>query len=131
MDVNAIRAALLAVEKSGDCASLQTRLRAEEPGELFNALFPIATAPQADGPAYRAAKLLIQMNPSCQLSPTDAVRRMLDGWDVSLEEVPLYLAKQFGKASIARVVALLRKEFLEGEQEVRLRTITYWLEVGH
>ena len=49
-------------------------------------------------------------------------------WDVSIEEVPLYLVTQFGKLELRRVVGVIREETgLAEAHRVRLDTILYWI----
>src|SRR4051794_39619373 len=65
---------------------------------LFDALFPMAVREQgaANGPVAMSAYVLHAMNPTCPLPVDDAVAALLSSWDVSIEEVPWYLVKQFG-----------------------------------
>ncbi len=105
------------------------RLRELDAAEVFQALFPIAVEPQWHGPAYRAACLLFVLKPACPILCKDAIRLMLANWDVSIEEVPWYLAGQFGKELIRQSIEELSKEPLDDEQKVKLSTVQYWTDI--
>jgi hypothetical protein len=107
-------------------ARLCERLRQSDDAEVFRALFPIATDAQRHGPAYDAACLLFAVKPACPIPCKDAVRGLLPNWDISIEEVPWYLAGQFGKETIRQAIEDLNKEPLGHEHRVRLGTVLYW-----
>src|SRR4030095_9551627 len=77
---------------------------------LFDALFPIAVREQgqASGPVAMSAYALHALNPPCRLSVDDAVAALLPSWDISIEEVPWYLVKQFGREAVVESVERLR-----------------------
>jgi hypothetical protein len=108
---------------------LAKRLRELDCREVFEALFPIAADAQWHGPAYRAAALLFVLKPACPIPCKDAIRAMLPNWDVSIEEVPWYLAGQFGQEAIRQALEQLRQEPLDHEQKVRLGTVQYWTDI--
>jgi hypothetical protein len=109
-------------------ADLAERLRLEDGDVVFGALYPWATRRQGLGPAAGAAWLLHRVNPRCPLSCLDATRELLADWDVSLEEVPRYLAAQFGAAHVRDAVATLRDMTRDAEAQARLRAIEYWVD---
>jgi hypothetical protein len=74
-----------------------------------------------------SAYALHALNPPCRLSVDDAVASLLPAWDISIEEVPLYLARQFGRAAILANVERLRTRDLDEIALTRLRTIEYWV----
>ncbi len=110
-----------------ELAALADRLFRTEGEKVFRALFPIASRSQSLGPAAGAAWLLRHVNPRCPLTCLDATRDLLRDWDISIEEVPFYLAEQFTSASVREAVAVLRRSFREEDQLRRLSTIEYWL----
>lgn len=110
-----------------ELADLLTRLRATDSGVAFRALFPFAAHSQDRGPAAGAAWLLRRVNPKCPISCREAIQEMLGDWDVSIEEVPFYLAEQFGVATVRETVAELRTICAETDQVTLLDTIEYWL----
>src|SRR3954454_3328278 len=98
-------------------------------GEVFHALFPIAADAQWHGPAYDAACLLFAVKPACPIPCKDAIRAMLPNWDISIEEVPWYLAGYFGEVPIRRAIEELHEEPLGREERVGLDTVRYWAEI--
>jgi hypothetical protein len=52
---------------------------------------------------------------------------MLTDWDVSIKEVPFYLAEQFGVPHVRAAVAELRNSHTDMNQTTLLDTIEYWL----
>jgi hypothetical protein len=126
VDRHALRTGLSAATDEAGYRSLRDAARGLSPGELFDVLFPVAAGSQADGPAYFAARLLWDLNPSCPVGSEEAVRAMLAGWDVSIEEVPFYLTRHFGEGELREAVGRVEAETAEHEARVRLRTILYW-----
>jgi hypothetical protein len=50
---------------------------------------------------------------------------MLPSWDVSIEEVPWYLVKQFGRAAVMTAAADLARS-RSGTEKTMLETVVYW-----
>ena len=100
------------------------------PGKvIFEALFPVAVRAQGEGngPVAMSAYVLYALNPVCPLPVDEAVASLLPSWDVSIEEVPWYLAKQFGVESVRTSVMRLRHQRTDELSLTRLRTIEYWI----
>lgn len=99
---------------------------------IFDALFPIAVREQgeASGPVAMSAYVLHALNPPCRLSLDDGVASLLPSWDISIEEVPWYLAKQFGCDAVLESVARLRARQRNETALARLQTIEYWIGVA-
>jgi hypothetical protein len=110
-----------------ELAPLADRLRGADSTATFHALFHFAAHSQSLGPAAPAAWLLRHVNPSCPVSCREATQELLRDWDVSIEEVPFYLAEQFGVATVRATVADLRAGTTERVQVTLLDTISYWL----
>src|SRR5436190_128401 len=91
-----------------ELAPLAETLQHIESTTAFRALFPFAAHSQENGPAAPAAWLLRRVNPKCPILCRQAVEEMLTDWDVSIEEVPFYLAEQFGVEAVRSTVAQLR-----------------------
>ena len=96
---------------------------------IFDALFPIAVREQgeASGPVAMSAVALLALNPPCRLSVDEAVGSLLPSWDMSIEEVPWYLAKQFGGEAVLASVERLRARETDKTALTRLSTIKYWV----
>jgi hypothetical protein len=110
-----------------ELAPFMERLRQLDSTENFHPLFQFAAHSQSDGPAAPAALLLKVLNPRCPLSCREAVQEMLDDWDISIEEVPFYLAGQFGVLEVKAKVADLRLSCTDKNRVTLLDTIEYWL----
>ena len=82
-----------------------------------------------DFPVLDAALLLEELGPACPVSCEDAVRALLPEWDVSIEQVPFYLAARFGPARVHQAIAKLRPEVTEKNQQGNLDTVAYWVHV--
>jgi hypothetical protein len=112
-------------------ARVGEELRALPQEQQFRILFPIAVKSQDHGifPVLDAATLLHRLSPECPVSCEDAVRALLPGWDISIEQVPFYLAARFGPARVFQAVASLEPEVTEKTQKVNLHTVSYWVHV--
>ena len=124
------------------CEQLCQQMRQAENRDVFNVLFPLACSrfePMSGMPAF-AAHLLFYMKPACPISCTDAIRRVSQSeWDLSLEEVPWYLADFFGHSAIYQSLTILETE--DSIKEVKekqavwdashshLRTFVEWKDV--
>ncbi len=122
-----IRAALETALEQGQFKELIQTLRVVDQTELFYGLFPLAVLHQWNGPSYAAAFLLLELEPPCPLSCADAIRAMVPQWDVSIEEVPMYLMTQFGKVQMRQVIADLSGQAGSEDERTLLRVIGYWL----
>jgi hypothetical protein len=107
---------------------VREELRRLSDAERFDILFPVAVKPQWDAPSYFAALLLRELSPACPLSCEDAVRALLPEWDVSIEEVPFYLASRFGSARVRQAITKLEPEVANESEKQQLKTIAYWLD---
>jgi hypothetical protein len=129
MTKDEIAAAMQEANRNGQRPRLRERLRGMESTAVFEALFPTAADAQWHGPAYRAACLLFVLKPACPIPCIDAIQALLPNWDVSIEEVPWYLAGQFGQDAIGRAIEQLGNGPLGHEQRVRLGTVKYWTDI--
>jgi hypothetical protein len=78
-------------------------------------------------PAAPAALLLRRVNPKCPISCRDAIQEMLTDWDVSIEEVPFYLAEQFGVPKVLATLDEIGSTVSDETQTTLLGTVRYWL----
>jgi hypothetical protein len=130
MTIDELEAAVCEANRAGEWPALVERLRRLDAEELFRLLFPLATSAQRVCPlAYSAALLLYQIKPISPLPCREAVRGLLGGWDISIEEVPWYLDEVYGRNRVLKAIAELMEESLTESEKVNLRTIAYWLDV--
>ncbi|HLX70043.1 MAG TPA: hypothetical protein VKV04_10495 [Verrucomicrobiae bacterium] len=104
------------------------RLRRLKDEQQFHILFPIAVKAQdLRFPVCDSAILLRELSPDCPVSCEEAVRAMLPSWDISIEEVPFYLAARFGTDRVRRAVRAIESGTLSDVQKRMLDTVLYWL----
>jgi len=102
-------------------------LRSFEPATLFDTLFAVSVLAQGGNyPVAFAGCALEALNPPCSLTVDEAVGRLMPEWDISLEEVVFYLAKQFGVAAVAEAAERRQSSSLANEEAVRLKAVRYW-----
>jgi hypothetical protein len=102
-------------------------LRGFESHELFGTLFALSVQEQGNGaPVALSAYALNEINPACPLEIRVAVESLLPPWDVSIEEVVFYLAKQFGARAAAATAVELGEKYNAGTPATLLRAISYW-----
>src|SRR5262249_26330887 len=84
-----------------DRYALCQQLRLMDQSDLFNSLFPLAIQRQQAGlPVAYAAVALFITSPKSTISCKDAVAALLPQWEGSIEEVPFYLARNFGAEAV-------------------------------
>jgi len=105
-------------------------LRSFDEIELFGTLFPLSVMRQEHGfPVAFGAYALNELNPKCLLGAREAVEQLLPSWDVSIEEVVFYLAKQFGVQALEKTLDELCSSNQTQELLTPLGTIAYWLNI--
>jgi hypothetical protein len=58
----------------------------------------------------------------------DVLKDIAHAWNASVEELPHYLARVFGRAEVVEAATALAREFGEGTDEAaRMNTVLYWL----
>lgn len=110
-------------------------LRQMDETELFFGLYSIAvTGLSTQGkralPTCDAADLLLMLNPYCALSCQEAIKAMLTEWEVSLQEVPFYLHKQFGLDAIEDAIETLRSNALTSTEKKMMDAVRYWARIA-
>ncbi len=105
-----------------------------EPLELFWGLYQNFTVQPIETRRYPqqalAGSLLLRLRPPCPLAAREAIRNVLDGWEVSVEELPWYLALACGDDAIWTAMTQLEAEPLSDRQRLVLHTFRYWLLPG-
>jgi len=108
---------------------VREEIRRLDDAQQFDILFAVAVKPQWEAPSYTAALLLRELSPACPLDCEDAVRALLSDWDVSIEEVPFYLAARFGPARVRQAVAELSRGVTDRSKKTNLETVLYWVNI--
>jgi hypothetical protein len=77
-----------------------------------------------------AGGILLRLRPPCPLPACEAIRNVLGGWEVSVEELPWYLALACGEDAIWNAMTQLEAEPLGDRPRLALHTFRYWLLSG-
>ncbi len=105
------------------------RIRQAEDHNIFDVLFPLACSRfKPSEPLYGmeafAAHILFYLKPSCPISCMDAIRRVSrSDWNLSLKEVPWYLASFFGTDMVDGIIDELEQE---DDVQASLAKLTAW-----
>lgn len=129
MNIQEVRSRLDYDSRDPDYRNTADLLKSEPDEVVFEALFPIAVHSQSAGPAWPAAILLCGRRPRCPLSCQEAIRALLNDWDVSIEEVPFYLIGQFGVEEVGEAIARLRRTDISEFQIRMLDAVAYWVKI--
>ena len=104
---------------------------ARSPKEVvFEALYGIfRDAPES---SYReqqvAGRLLLDLLPPCPLPLVDCIAGVLSTWNLSVEELPWYLAKCFGADAVEDALKQLEMRPALSDRETRsIETFRFWL----
>ncbi len=122
-DANALR----------DLPELIQAFASVDPRLLFDTLFPISIRRQGDanGPVAFSAYVIHAINPPCPLTPSAVISQMLQHeWDISIEEVPWYLANQFGADEMHECISEKLNQETDETARTRLTTIRYWVDLN-
>jgi hypothetical protein len=105
---------------------LLAKLRKVDEKTITDALIPVFLTAES---SYQAAAggLLWKLKPAYQRNLYDDIKASLTSWDVSVEELPWYLAESVGIEMVKETIELLKLEPLSEEKKTRLETYEYWL----
>ena len=72
--------------------------------------------------------LLLEIMPSCSLTLRDAISQSLPTWNLSVEQWPYYLCRQFGVDAVNEALTEIETNDKLYDMEKRaIETIRYWL----
>jgi hypothetical protein len=75
-----------------------------------------------------AGRLLVDVMPECHRSLDDVLKSVSSTWNVSVEQLPYYLAEKFGRETVIDAATTMAKNLPSESRESRaLDTITWWL----
>jgi hypothetical protein len=125
--IQTIQRELLVAHKMGEFCEW---LAAFPESIICEALLPIAAQRQRVGVGVlQAAQTLFILFPRCPWTCQEAVRMLLDEWDISLEEVPWYLASVFPEDELLEMLRRLKAEPMSQTQAARLGAVRYWVDI--
>lgn len=106
---------------------LHTALCHAVPHEVYFGLMGTFLIPRF-GPQEVAGRLLIGIKPSPREPLETTIRNILGTWNLSVEQLPWYLADKFGVSEVLSSLAKLESEDKRTEQElVAIGTFRFWL----
>jgi hypothetical protein len=108
---------------------MREQLRGLDDVQQFEILFPIAVKAQHHAPSWPAAKLLRELSPACPLSCEDAIKALFPEWDISIEEVPFYIASRFGVARVRQAIERLDRDAAADLDRRIFQTLAYWMDM--
>jgi hypothetical protein len=121
-------------DSARELEDLVSVLQTAPPLELFWGLYQNFTAQPVETRRYPqqalAGSLLLRLRPPCPLPACEAIRNVLGGWEVSVEELPWYLALACGEDAVWNASAQLEAEPLSDRERLTLHTFRYWLLPG-
>ncbi|MDP2596397.1 hypothetical protein [Alteromonas stellipolaris] len=77
-----------------------------------------------------AGRMLLKITPKAMERCEEAVFRLLANWDVSAEEVILYLQSQFGDESLLSAIVEMESTAQDENDVARLKIMKYWLGIS-
>ena len=111
---------------------LEAAMRSSAPVEVFEGLLRVFQ--EAGNPTLRfeeqeyAGEMLWFLKPPCGRPLAEVLRSVLGNYDLSVEELPWYLAEQHGKETVKAALAALSTESLTVRELRSLKTLDYWLD---
>ncbi|HEX4963398.1 MAG TPA: hypothetical protein VF173_21390 [Thermoanaerobaculia bacterium] len=102
--------------------------------EVFWGLFGAFLEPHREPRRYPnqalAGSLLLRLRPPCPLPACEAIRRILPGWEVSVEELPWYLALTCGEDAVWAAITEIDAGPLSERERLVLHTFRFWVLPG-
>ena len=111
---------------------LRRKLEALPASERFGVLIRIfadsSRAQDAFGDQEYAGRLLVELRPSPHQPLDEIIRAVLPTWNVSVEQLPFFLADTFGADEVTRASFRLEADYPADSREQRsLDTIRWWV----
>lgn len=111
---------------------LRRKLEALPSSERFSVLIRIfaddSRAQDAFGDQEYAGRLLVDLRPSPRQPLDEIIRAVLPTWNVSVEQLPLFLADTFGADEVTSTSSRLMADYPSDSREQRsLDTIRWWI----
>ena len=99
--------------------------------ETFFGLFSFFYDPALQENAYQrqqlAGKILFKVAPECPLELDGVIYAAPKYWDLSIEELPWYICKVFGKYKVQKFLEELLPNVEEGEIKQSFKTLLFWV----
>ncbi|MDH3348014.1 MAG: hypothetical protein OEM02_07935 [Desulfobulbaceae bacterium] len=112
----------------------EIKLAQEQLGDeiIFEALYGVFIDPDIDEEQFeiqhQAGHCLLKLLPKCKGNLVELIKDSLLVWNRSVEELPWYFFKQFGKKDILVAIEEIEHNYkLKDSENKKLRTYKYWL----
>jgi hypothetical protein len=111
---------------------LRMKLQAMPKDQRWTALLSVFIDPCRRESAFAdqelAGRLLVEVEPKCTDTLEYVLKTIAPCWNVSVEQLPIYLCRVFGHEAVSETAMRLRSSFSEGSREERtLDTVCWWL----
>lgn len=110
---------------------LMFKLRKQESNIVLQALLEIFFLDRECDYQEIAGGLLWKLKPKYNRNIREDIRRSLQNWNVSVEELPWYFAEVKGIETVRDEVKSLLKESLDGVEIRKANTFLYWLSAAN
>lgn len=110
---------------------IEKQLKSVEHSELFEGLFSLfllENSPYSYIRQQNAGVILYKLKPKVHFDLKQRIKMCLATWDLSVEELPYYMAEKCGSSRVLQVIDELRSEELSEREKVALDTFVYWLD---
>jgi hypothetical protein len=95
---------------------------------LFDSLFGVFTEARTYPEQQIAGRHLLELQPACSVALEQAIRLSLPNWNLSVEEVPFYFCRVFGRDSVLEALdAIDRGVDLSETDRNSIQTYRFWL----
>jgi hypothetical protein len=110
---------------------LSSQLRKLPPTEVLAGLLLVFTRSEANESNYPkqelAGRMLEKLNPKAPIDLFETIRSLLPGYNPSIEQVPQYLAGQFGKDAVIKELTFIESEEGDSRASASAKTMRWWL----
>jgi len=118
-------------EHFGPDRSQELRLLSSQLTKLNAGLLLVFSRSEPANANYRkqelAGRMLEKLNPKATIELSSVLRQVLPAYNVSIEQVPQYLAGRCGRDSVLRVLKLFEIEDLDSRSKAAAKTMRWWL----
>ncbi len=110
------------------CNQLAKLFERQPHDEVFEGLFAVLTSDERYVAQQLAGRLLIQVMPACPRTDLDTMlRSLLPVWDRSVEQVPWYLERAFGRGPLHDAIRRVGSCELDATETAALGSFGFWV----
>lgn len=113
-------------------SQVKSVLQKLENTDVFEILYTVLTDTERSQTRFSdqefAGTLLFQLQPPFSLEPTQAIKMLVQCYNLSIEEIPWYFARQYGKPAVLEILTELRIQLACKQHQHSIDTWEWWLE---